>query len=301
MISKPVPSSCSNRKVLPDEHDIVRGPETWLTDDLLNQYQLKQIAFDFFVNWSNNTISPEFWVKRVADSEPITLESVQQKIYECDGQEYVFNLASFLNGNLKYKIMRESTDWVSYNKNHELRPKPILDVLINKNGEVKEIKKVDLKTHMEQIRTLSGGSTMIGPKGLKFANTTLECFLSKTDAPWPGDVDMMLLNNSNEAIAILEFKKHTLNAKIEEHMFGRYYPKPDARKYNRLALLRDSINSSIPIIVIYYPTKDYHSYIIVERIDGPFKKLKSSNTIKLDLPVSRVQKQRLIEAIFQLL
>ena len=182
-----------------------------------------------------------------------------------------------------------------------MKPKPILDVLINKNGKVAEIKKVDLQTHMEQIRTLSGGPTRIGSKGLKFSKTELECFLSKTDAVWPGDADMVLVNNGNEGIAILEFKKHTLDAKIEEHMFVRYYPKPDGRKYDRLALLRDSMNNSIPIIIIYYPTKSCHSYIIVERIDGPFRRLYSSNMIKLDLPVSFDKKEKLIETILQLL
>lgn len=303
MIIKPVLRTCLPDGDPPEKNAIAAEPEDWLTNDLLDKYQLKQINFDFFVDWSNNKISPEFWVKRIADSEPIipTTANVQKLIYECDGEDYVINLAGFVNGSLKYKIFRESTAWARYSNNPELQPKPILDVLINKSGKVTEIKKITLQTLMRQIRKFSGGTTKIGSKGMKIAFTDLECFLSKTDALWPGDADMILLNNSNEAIAILEFKKHTLNAKIEEHMFERYYPKPDGRKYNRLALLRDSIKESIPIIMIYYPTKACHSYIIVEKIDGTFRKLYSSKMIKLDLPVSLEKKEEVLKTILRLL
>lgn len=112
---------------------------------------------------------------------------------------------------------------------------------------------------------------------------------------------MILLDNANKGIAILEFKKHTKYDKIEDHMFGKYYPKPDGRKYNRLALLRDSINKSLPIIIIYFPTQNLHSYIIVEKIGGQFRNLYSTEIIKLDLPVHLEQKEKLIEVILQLL
>ena len=303
MIFKPVLRNCSPNGDPPETNAIAGEPENWFTDDLLDKYQLKQISFDFFVDWSNNKVSSEFWVKRIADSEPIepTTTNVQQKIYDCDGKDYVMNLAGFANGNLKYKIFREGTNWDNYYNNPDLTPTPILDVLIDESGKVTEVKKIKLQTLMTQIRVLSGGPVRIGRKGLGNAFTDLECYLKGTDALWPGDADMVLLNESNEAIAILEFKKHTLDAKIEKRMFGRYYPNPDGRKYNRLALLRDSINDSIPIIMIYYPTKEHHSYILVERIDGSFKKLFSSKIIKLDLPVDLAQREKLIETILYLL
>ena len=62
MIFKPVPKSCSSAETLSKKNMVAGEPEDWFTNDLLNKYQLKQISFDFFVNWSNNTISPEFWV-----------------------------------------------------------------------------------------------------------------------------------------------------------------------------------------------------------------------------------------------
>ncbi|MES5869066.1 hypothetical protein ACIQUE_23530 [Bacillus cereus] len=302
MLYKPFAAECSNRSVLAKKHRIAGDPEDWLTNDLLSRYSIRQISFDFFVNWSNWLVSSEIWVKRLADDKEIDVnpENLQNLIYECDGEEFVKDLAKFAGDNtLTYKIFREDTDWNS--QLVDPTSKPILDVKIDVHGKVVEVKKWGLVSLMQQIRNLSGGPVRVGEKGLRIAFTDLECFLSRTDAAWPGDVDMMLVNDKNEVLAILEFKKHTLDDAIENHTFDIYYPNKDRRKYNRLALLRDAIEGCPPIIVIYYPTKEHIDNIIIEKIYGQAGKLYSSDRVYLDLPIEMRQKEILLENILQLL
>ncbi|OPD59425.1 hypothetical protein [Bacillus anthracis] len=302
MLYKPFAATCRNRKKLAEKHQIAGDPEDWLTNDLLSKYSIRQISFDFFVDWSNWSVSSEIWVKRLADDEKIDVnpENLQSLIYRCDGGEFVTDLAKFVGENkLTYKIFREGTDWNSQLVNPT--SKPILDVEIDAQGKVIEVKKLEVVSLMQQIRNLSGGPVRVGGKGLNIAFTDLECFLSRTDAAWPGDVDMMLVNDKNEVLAILEFKKHTLYDAIENHTFDIYYPNKDKRKYDRLALLRDAIKGCPPIIVIYYPTKEHIDNIIIEKIYGQAGKLHSSDRVYLDLPIETRQKEILLENIFQML
>ena len=98
-----------------------------------------------FVNWKNNTISNEFWVKRIVKTEytpwPLIDKGIlQQKIYDCDGIEYVRVLSRFAskyNVNLKYHLFKESNRW-----NDEM---PIVSVIFNNTGEVSQVTEKDIR------------------------------------------------------------------------------------------------------------------------------------------------------------
>lgn len=125
----------------------------------------------------------------------------------------------------------------------------------------------------ESIRNHSGGPVAVGQKGLIFGTSAIECYLSKTDAAYPGDVDLIVTDASGEVRHIFEFKKHTLAGEIGENLADRYYPKPDGRKYQRLFLLNDvmrNASGSCPkFIIFYFATQHPHIRIqVASEIDA---------------------------------
>lgn len=234
MLLKPKHAKCDDREELSKRHEVAGDAEEWFSWELLNEYQLSGVNFDFFVNWTSWThgkISNEFWVKRnVSEDEikSVSAEVIQDLIYSCDSEEFVKDLALLAKGSLKYKLFRESVDWANQTDDQS----PILSVDIDATGRVSAVRREKLGTLMRQIQILSGGTVGVGTKGLKYSYTNLECFLSKTDAAWPGDVDLILLDNEKKPIAILEFKKHNKHDEIEKHKFEVYYKKRGVIKEN---------------------------------------------------------------------
>lgn len=268
--------------------------DNWFTNEILSEFSyFGLLSFDFFVNWKTMEISNEFWIKRIIPRDFVlpntSNEYIQGLIYDCDGESEVKLVSRFLNGNLKYKLFRECNNW----RAHPNNPKPILDVSINRNGVVEKVDRISLESLKNDIKCLSGGAVKIGSKGLIYGYTTLECHLSATDAVWPGDVDLMIIDDEYKPKAIIEFKKHTKREPIENYKFNRYYPHPDGRKYDRLAILKESmekrLDQTIPLIVLYYPTESEIEEIIIEEVVGKHGKLESTNEIKLLLPKNKDQ------------
>ena len=226
------------------------------------------VSFDFFVNWNNNTISNEFWVKRIVKTEytpwPIIDKGIlQQKIYDCDGIEYVKVLSRFAskyNVILKYQLFKESNSW-----NDEMT---IISVVFNNNGDVSHVVNKRISDLKEDIKSLSGGPISIGKKGLIYSTSTLEGYLSRTDSAWPGDADLVILDKALNPVALLEYKKHTLDTPIKDQQLSNYYPYPDKRKYDRLAIIRNFLGNDTPFINIYYPTNPVFESIKFEKISG---------------------------------
>lgn len=132
--------------------------------------------------------------------------------------------------------------------------------------------------------------------------------MSKTDSLYPGDADLLLLNEDNKAVCILEFKKHTLSSPISEQCFTNYYPRPDGRKYKRLALLRDYLasksNSRILFFVLYYPTQTYiEQQWKLEIIEGNAFSLRATDSFTFELPADKSDNEykKVIEKISQVI
>lgn len=127
-----------------------------------------------------------------------------------------------------------------------------------------------LKTIIQQR---SGGPIRVGRKGLRFGTSRLECYLSHTDAAWPGDADLVVYDagSSCQPTAIIELKKHTRHSTLPflEQRLENYYPKPDGRKYDRLIALANHLSDRnvVPIFVLYYSTAPSVDYVILEKVD----------------------------------
>ena len=108
------------------------------------------------------------------------------------------------------------------------------------------------------IQNYSGGPVPIGEKGLTLGTSAVECFLSRTDAAYPGDADAVVVDENGLVRHVIEFKKHTLDAPIGEYLAQRYYPAPDGRKYRRLDALVSDLNSiqhtGSTLGILYYST-----------------------------------------------
>lgn len=296
MLNKPVLAKSSNRSIKPKRHPL-GSPEDWLSEDLLKQKRVCGISFDFFVNWQERTISNEIWIKRIVDSgfSRATKELINEKIIEVDGSFFLHNIAKFSDiHNLKliYHLFKENPNW----KDNDTIVKCKIDSL----GRISKVKVESISDLKSNIRELSGGPLRIGSKGLIYSTSTLESYLSHTDAPWPGDLDLLLVDLSGKCLGILEFKKHNLTTPINEQRLSNYYPRPDGRKYDRLALFRDFIDPNLPLIVIYYPTKPHFQSIKLEKISGPSGNLYSSNEMIIDIPTNNTSKENLINSILSL-
>lgn len=131
-------------------------------------------------------------------------------------------------------------------------------VITKPAGREYQARKITVGKLKKAIQKHSGGPVRVGSKGLIYGTSGVECYLSKGDAAFPGDVDALVVDDTNGVRHIIEYKKHTLAAPIGEHLITRYYPRPDGRKYQRLAALANRyqkiLQRPVPLIVLYYST-----------------------------------------------
>ena len=282
MLNKPILALCDNRRRLARTHPFSGDPEDWLADTYLEQHGLVGFTFDFFVHWATGSIPNQLWIKRVVEDSfdpwPITSSGeILNAIYQCDGEEKVKNLCEFADRFsmvCHYFLFKESP-------NPRNPPAPIIEITLNGSGSVVDIQEVELSILMQHIQQLRGGPASVGSKGLVYGSTSLECFLSKTSAIWPGDADLVLTDSSFAPRAIIEFKKHTLNSRISAQKLSNYYPRRDPRKYDSLAFLRDYLNdgtSPLPIMVLYYGIKPFFREVKLECVEGAPRELRATHS-----------------------
>lgn len=289
MLQKPFLALCADRNRSPQSNIVTGSPEDWFDNSVLNQKNLTGFSFDFFVNWTTNQISPFAWVKRIMRVNPNSLFANKQidvgiisnEIINFDGEDYLKLFVRFCtthNLTLQYVLFRE-IDWAS-------APENIFIATVTSVGEELRfaIEAIEIIELQRRIRNYSGGSVRIGLKGLIYGTSRLECFLSKTDSLYPGDVDLIVVDSTTMEIkSILEFKKHNLATAIENEKLGNYYPNPDKRKYDRLAILGNYLAPVPKLMCIYYPTRSNENGK-AEIIKGKIGELTSGSSKTIRLP-----------------
>lgn len=289
MLNKPTLAYCNNRARSASTHPFSGEPDEWLADMYLEPHSLVGFTFDFFVNWTTHSISNRLWIKRIVEPSfapwPILSHDISNAIYQCDEEEKVKQFCRFADRysmSCHYFLFKESNDWVN-------SPAPIVAVSFDRDGLVTDVREVEISFLQRRIREHAGGPVPVGDKGLILGTSTLECYLSETDAAWPGDADLVLIDSDFVPQAIIEYKKHTPNSRFSffDQKLSNYYPRPDGRKYNRLALLRDYLSGNappLPIIVVYYPTPTSIDQVKLERVEGPYRRLRAAETEFVPLP-----------------
>lgn len=73
-INKPVLAKCSDRRIVPFKNRDIGSPDDWFNKENLGRIGLSGFSFDFFINWRENTISNEIWIKRVAEVDGLDIQ-----------------------------------------------------------------------------------------------------------------------------------------------------------------------------------------------------------------------------------
>ena len=286
MLSKPVLALTADRTRRAQINDYCGDPEEWFDSQYFRNYGLYSASFDFFVNWNNETICDEVWIKRISDSDDIhhqTYEELMELIAECDGRDksnQLFRLFSYHQMIEKYMLFRDVPEREWENGEEKIVE---LDISRYRQGVVSSY---DVYEIQEKIMNLRRRPAPIGNAGLIYSTSTLEGYLSRQPYFWPGDADTVLFNDAYDVEAVIEFKKHTASSRIpfQSQRLSNYLAR-DILKYKSLALLRDRFNTDL--FVLYYPIPANIDYVIVEKIDGNPNGLYATNRLELELPDRR--------------
>lgn len=281
MLRKPIRAKCGDRNTIAKRNSIYGEPDEWLRLDVLKEYNLGGISFCFFVNWSKNTISKEIWEKRIVKDDitwPINNFNINRDaIKKLDTKEYTTLLYKFCTTNEfsgHYMLFKDLDNW-----------RDDLEEIVDIDITELTCNVVSPKTLSDRIAVLRGISVPIGKGGLIYSDSTLECYFAQKQWFWPGDVDLVLLDEKSMPIALIEFKKHNLDSDIKDENIEKYI-KTDKLKYQSLGLLRDCFDNRPPVIVIQYPTKPGKNKIKIDKLDGPFDELESVQNKVIDIPKS---------------
>lgn len=236
-------------------------PSNWIVPSLPAGWRL--LSFHFFVDWSQTppVVADRIWMTRQLRLEAgETLENISK-----DEILRQFRVGATYQ---EFEDLERASAPCRHQITVALLPEiPVAD--INDNTPVWAIGKTEggkLKIFTGTVQDLkgaiqmhSGGPVQIGSKGLTYGTSAVECYLSKSDAAFPGDADAVIVDDQNRIRCIVEYKKHTLDAPISQHLVMRYYPRPDGRKYQRLEALaarcRGLLPFPVPLVILYYSTK----------------------------------------------
>ena len=279
MLKKPFLAKCDDRSSLPKEHPTSGNPDDWFHNDLISSVGLTGISFDYFINWTTSSpvVTPVIWIKRLLQNEysyDAFLENLSDAINDEIGVVYLNSLCEFAKKyslTVQFIIFKDEQNWT--NASSEIC---IVNVNLENHTFTGEV--INLDAFKLLIQTYSGGAVSVGTKGLIYGTSRLECALSHSSAAYPGDMDLLVLNEQLSPVLILEYKKDTQGGPIENQQLSNYYPSRDKRKYDRLAIFRNFLQTQaqqIPVAVVYYPTTPAITQIKIELINGEPNAVKS--------------------------
>lgn len=281
---EPVLALCSDRRKLAPENPVIPGPSVWFSEKNIAKFGLTSLSFDFFINWGSRKLDREVWLKcpinlaAVRDWKLLSDEDIIGALKEDEKFRRIVNFAGKNSCTASAIIFDDQQDWSIESAGLIFAHWPENE----HSGQGLRISNIRRAEIEEIIRAKSGGPVTIGSKGLIYGTSRLECTMSQTTALWPGDVDLVLCDKKTlQPIAILEFKKHTQSSKIPfaDQRLLNYYPWPDGRKYDRLALLSHQLvpGKQVPVFVLYYSTDPAQLNVLVEEINGAVGALKGGS------------------------
>lgn len=262
-LTQPIQAKCHNRSHVTRKP---RGgePDDWWTRVWLEERGYTRATFDFFVDWRDRSLVELAWSKVLATG------GSRARVRQEDA-----SLIPSAMDVIDAVTNRSAIAALGFQHSLRLLPEPFeppdgIGVADQSRGSLSFRKLRDLE---EEIAAHSGGRFRIGSKGLTYGTSAVECFLSKTDTPWPGDVDAVIFDAVSLApICVLEWKKHNPRyaGRIADNLFDHYYRRGDQRKWDRLAILARYLD--VPLGVVYYAS-DASEPCIVQRLTGDDERL----------------------------
>lgn len=286
MLKKPTLALTRDRSRLAQVNETCGDPEEWFDSEFFRSMGIYAASFDFFVNWENESICDEVWIKRISDSEDIQQsdeDELIELISNCDGRDKSRSLYHFLRDQgmrEKYMLFRDVPE-ERWGTGEERVVE--FDLTRYKRGSINYLNAGEIQSRIRELRRTPAP---IGNAGLIYSTSSLEGYLSRQRYFWPGDADTVLYDDKNNVVAVIEFKKHTARSHIPFSKQGiNNYLKKDILKYKSLALLRDRFHTRL--FVLYYPIPQGIDYVIIEELCGPPAALYPGFRRKLDLPQIR--------------
>ncbi|CAH6828293.1 hypothetical protein [Vibrio mediterranei] len=275
-------SRCSDRSIKARTNTLSGGPEDWFTEVHLSQLGIQSISFDFFVNWQRNVFMRTIWFKRFIDINTRSLiqrddwqESLITRLIEHEGPSQLSNLFNFC---CSQEIF---ADFLVFNERFWNENDPIIYARLTSPTSF-DVKAISLNQLKLKISHGTGRPFNIGQKGLFYSTSNLECYLSRTDTPYPGDADILLWNRNRNGFKLIEFKKHNLKDPIHSQKLSNYYPRPDGAKYRRLHILSQYLPNT-QLYTLYYTTDNrFQTKIELNSVSG--SNLSEGRSILLESP-----------------
>ncbi|NJI27153.1 hypothetical protein HBI98_08065 [Aeromonas veronii] len=246
-------SLCNDRTKKANINISSGGPESWFKTEHLDKFEINAFSFDFFVNWESGRLVRTIWLKRFIDisvnelTKDINWENtIRHLLIKFEGCEQLKRLSMFGRSQML------NVCFLLFNDDNWSINEGIIYTRLNNDYSI-DVKVITIDELKNKIRIGTGKKFNIGRKGLLYSTSKLECYLSTTDTPYPGDVDIILSNRDFSEFKIIEYKKHNLSTPIEEQALYNYYPNPDRIKYNRLEILRKYLTNA-ELYTLYYTT-----------------------------------------------
>ena len=285
-------SRCDNRNIKAKTNQISGGPESWFTKENLAQLGYKSFTFDFFVNWEKNIFIKTLWFKRFINiniseliKDPNWKSVITKSLIDADGSAYLNDIYNFCN------LHHLTADFVIFNEDNWSKEDPIIYARLK--GDNLDLKVIYIEDLKGKISFATGRPFKIGKKGLFYSTSKLECHLSTSDTPYPGDADLILTDKNYNIIALVEFKKHNLNTFISEQKLSNYYPRPDGVKYRRLDMLRKYLTNT-NLFTLYYTT-DSRNITKIELNSYDQFELSEWDTIELSSPSDKSNQNEILD------
>lgn len=246
--------------------------------------------FHFFVNWRSEAVSGPLLLTKIATDR---LESSD------DGRNALLNGVN-ADQRLRLDLLNLAKISRAINRSAhlivlpEVAPTPPLNeikvgvVSVNTEDALKA-RISNLDKLMGAIKRHSGGSVRLGRKKLSISTSCIECYLSGTDAAYPGDIDAAIYDDEGRIVRIFEFKKHTLHgSKMDENLAEKYVANGrDYRKYKRISIFSNSLlmgdRAAVPTTILYYNTT--RPEILLEDflvVGDRFESKRRTETIRID-------------------
>jgi hypothetical protein len=278
-------SRCDDRSIKAKTNQTSGGPEDWFTPEKLQHFGFKSFNFDFFVNWNTERFVRTLWFKRFIDinvnefiQTPNWQQLIKNSLINFEGENQIKDLRIFCH---KYNL---KADFLIFNEESWSDESLVIYARLQENDVA--IKVIRLDELKQKISIGTGRPFNIGSKGLFYSTSRLECYLSKTDTPYPGDADLLLTNADFNQFILIEFKKHNMSGEISEQKLSNYYPRPDGAKYRRLDLLRQYFPNT-KLYTIYYTT-DSRCMTKIELNSFNNKPLHEGETIIMPSPTDKL-------------
>lgn len=250
-------------------------PMKWFDNEYFRNNGLSCVTFDFFVDWKERKIPKRLWTKRII-YRPFSMEcdEIYRKIVAVDGKDRLETLLGFCRQNqfeLEYLLCPDiSADAWADPGNHLFLFH--MSKYLERCPEEEVLREVSADQLKEIIHGLRRESHAIGRKGLQYASSSLEVYLSRDKYIYPGDADIVLVDEDAKARALIEVKKHTMYSEkkygpIEKETLY-HYRDTDKLKFQSLGILKETLGC--PLYMLYYSTvPDREGSIVkLERIVG---------------------------------